>query len=414
MPKIAKELTAVEVRRISHAGKHAVGGVPGLLLQCGEHNARSWVLRTKVGARRREIGLGPFPEVTLADARAAAREIRAKIRDGIDPVQERRAARAALVAAEAKSIKFREAAEKFLAMKKNEFRNSKHRQQWTATLETYAFPVIGNLPVDAVGLPHIVAVLQPLWIEKTVTATRLRGRIEAVLSWATVSGFRSGDNPARWRGNLDQILPKPQKIKNVNHHKAIPWREIGAFMPKLRATEGIPARALEFAILTAARSGEVRGAKWSEIDFERKIWTVPSDRMKAGKEHRVPLADDAIDLLQKLPRVADVDYVFPAPMGGELSDTPLGNVLKRLGVVATVHGFRSTFRDWTAESTGYPTEMAEMALAHAVGNRVEQAYRRGDLLEKRFRLMRDWAEYVSREPRAGDVVAIRGGSGNGD
>lgn len=412
MPKVAKELSAVEVRRLDNPGIHAVGGVSGLLLQVTDTGARSWILRTKIGPRRREIGLGGFPEVPLAMARDKAREAKELIRQGVDPIAQRRAARTALIAADGKAITFKEAAEKFLTSKTVEFKNAKHAAQWGSTLETYAYPVIGNLPVDAVELAHVVKVLEPIWTAKTETATRLRGRIESVLSWATVSGFRSGDNPARWRGNLDAVLPKPNKLKNVQHHAAVPWREVSSFMVKLRKRDGMAARALEFLILTAARSGEVRGATWDEIDLERKVWTVPAERMKAGKEHVAPLCDDAIALLKELPRLDDSDLVFHAPRGGQLSDMTLAAVMRRMKVAATPHGFRSTFRDWTAEATAYPHEVCEMALAHSVGSAVERAYRRGDLFVKRARLMTDWSEFLNMPADAsGDVVAIRKGRG---
>ncbi|MEQ8249418.1 MAG: integrase arm-type DNA-binding domain-containing protein [Alphaproteobacteria bacterium] len=412
MPKIAKELSATEVRRLTQQGVHAVGGVSGLLLQVTDTGARSWILRTKIGPRRREIGLGGFPEVPLATARDKAREAKELIRNGVDPIAQRRAARVALIAADGKAITFKEAAEKFLGSKTAEFKNAKHAAQWGSTLATYAYPTIGKLPVDAVELAHVVKVLERIWANKTETATRLRGRIEAVLSWATVSGFRSGDNPARWRGNLDAVLPKPTKLKNVKHHAAVPWRDVAAFMVKLRKRDGMAARALEFLILTAARSGEVRGATWAEIDLERKVWTVPGDRMKAGKEHVVPLCDDAVALLKELPRMEDSNLVFPAPRGGQLSDMTLAAVMRRMKVAATVHGFRSTFRDWTAEATAYPHEVCEMALAHTVGSTVERAYRRGDMFAKRARLMADWCKFVNTPAaKSGDVVAMRKGRG---
>ena len=410
MPKVAKELKAVEVKRLIKPGLHAVGGVSGLHLQVTKTGARSWILRTKVGAKRRDIGLGGYPDVPLVQAREKARAAKELIQQGIDPVAEKKAVRTALIAAQATNKTFDECAEQFLIKKTTEFSNPKHADQWRNTLATYASPVIGKLAVDAVELPHILKILEPLWQSKTETATRLRGRIEAVLAYATVSKYRSGDNPARWQGNLDAVLPKPGKLKKVKHHKAIPWQEIGPFVQSLRERKGTGAKALEFTILTAARSGEVRGAKWDEIDLANKTWTIPADRMKTSKEHMVPLCDDALTILASLPRFAGNELVFPGARGGILSDVGLTKPIRAIGSDATVHGFRSTFRDWCAESTSYPNEVAEMALAHTVSSAVERAYRRGNLLAKRARLMRDWCRYINSPVSSGEVVGIREGA----
>jgi len=410
MPKVAKELKAVEVKRLIKPGLHAVGGVSGLHLQVTKTGARSWILRTKVGAKRRDIGLGGYPDVPLVQAREKARAAKELIQQGIDPVAEKKAVRTALIAAQATNKTFDECAEQFLIKKTTEFSNPKHADQWRNTLATYASPVIGKLAVDAVELPHILKILEPLWQEKTETATRLRGRIEAVLAYATVSKYRSGDNPARWQGNLDAVLPKPGKLKKVKHHKAIPWQEIGPFVQSLRERKGTGAKALEFTILTAARSGEVRGALWDEIDLANKTWTIPADRMKTSKEHMVPLCDDALTILASLPRFAGNELVFPGARGGILSDVGLTKPIRAIGSDATVHGFRSTFRDWCAESTSYPNEVAEMALAHTVSSAVERAYRRGNLLAKRARLMRDWCRYINSPVSSGEVVGIREGA----
>ena len=393
MPKIAKELGALEVKRLKAAGWHAVGGVAGLGLEVKPTGARSWTLRVMVGAKRREIGLGAFPEVGLADARDKARATRAEIRDGVDPVEKRREARSLRVAAQTAGMTFDQCAAAYIKAHREGWKNPKHAQQWENTLATYAGPVIGAMLVRHVETPHVLAVLEPIWREKTETASRLRGRLESILDWATVRSEREGLNPARWRGHLDKLLPAQSKVSKVEHHAALPWREIGPFMAHLRAADGMGARCLEFAILTAARSGEARGATWAEIDMQARTWTVPGTRMKAGKDHRVPLSPAALALLDKLPRIVGNDLVFPAPRGGVLSDMTLGAVLKRMEVPVTAHGFRSTFRDWAAESTAYPGDVVEMALAHAIGDKVEAAYRRGDLLEKRQRLMNDWAEY---------------------
>lgn len=407
MPKVAKELSATEVRRKTKPGFHAVGGVSGLLLRVSPTGARSWILRVMVGKKRRDIGLGGFPTVTLADAREKAREARRLIEKGIDPADRRKAARMALAAAQ-DAMTFSQATEAFLRAKEHEWRNPKHRDQWYSTLSTYAFPVMGSLPVAEVSLRHVVDALEPIWTTKTETAKRLRGRIESVLAWATVSGHRTGDNPARWRGHLDAVLPAPSKVSRVRHHRALPWTELGPFMAGLRQREGMAARALEFAILTAARSGEVRMATWDEIDLEARCWTVPADRMKAGREHRVPLSGAAVALLEALPRMADSPYVFPAPRGGALSDMSISAVCRRMKVDAVPHGFRSTFRDWCAERTNYPREVAEMALAHRIPDAVEAAYRRGDLYAKRARLMDEWARWCEAPAPAGEVLQIEG------
>ncbi|MEW6647830.1 MAG: integrase arm-type DNA-binding domain-containing protein [Pseudomonadota bacterium] len=394
MPKKAKELSPVEVRRLARPGLHAVGGVAGLLLQVTESGARSWILRTTVGDRRRDIGLGGFPDVTLQQAREKAREAREQIRQGVDPIEQRKAARASLVAAGAKAITFDEAARKFLASKRLEFQNAKHTAQWESTLQTYASPIIGALPVDKIELAHVVQVLEPIWLEKTETASRLRGRIESVLAWATVSGFRQGDNPARWRGNLEVALPKPRKIAKVKHHRALPWMDVPAFMVELRKQSGLGAKALEFAIMTATRSGEVRGATWLEIDLPGKMWTIPAERMKAGKPHRVPLSAEARALLKALPRVEGSPYVFAAPRGGQLSDMTLSKVLRTMQVDAVPHGFRSSFKDWVRSSTRYPDEVSELALAHVNNDATRAAYARDELLPQRAKLMTEWARYL--------------------
>jgi len=395
MPKKAKELSALEVKRLSKPGRHAVGGINGLMLVVKDSGAKSWILRTVVGERRRNIGLGSYPEISLADAREAAREVKKKIRQGVDPVEERKAARRLMIE-QSKRMPFSEAARLCHEKKQSEFKNEKHRKQWFSTIERYAIPVIGDMPVDEVELQHILSVLEPIWHTKTETATRLRQRLEAVLSWATVSGHRSGDNPARWQGHLDAVLPKPNKLKKVNHHTALPYQQMGAFMKDLRQRKGTTARCLEFIILTACRSGEARLAVWNEIDLENKVWTIPGDRMKAGKDHTVPLTDDAIRLLKNLPRFEGSNYIFAAARGGPLSDMAISAVCRRMEVAAVPHGFRSTFRDWAAEQTNFPREVAEMALAHTIESAVEAAYRRGDLFEKRRRLMEAWAGYCNK------------------
>lgn len=407
MPRVARELSPIEVRRLTLPGFHAVGGATGLYLQVTESGARSWVLRIKIGDRRRDMGLGSFVDVPLARAREKARERREEIERGIDPIAEKRAARAALRAAAAKTVTFDEAARRVVAMKVQEFRNSKHSAQWSSTLTSYASPVVGKLPVEAIELGHVTQILSPIWATKTETATRLRQRIEAVLDYATAHGLRSGPNPARWKGSLDAVLPKPAKLRKVQHHRALPIDELPGFLAELRQRPGIAARRLEFVILTACRSGEARGACRSEIDVKAKLWTIPPERMKTGKPHRVPLSDEAMALLEALPRIAGTDLLFSAPRGGgELSDVALLAVMRRMGVDAVPHGMRSTFRDWCSERTAYPRDVAEMALAHAIGDKVEAAYRRGELLEKRQRMMQDWAWFVTMPRPPVEVVEL--------
>lgn len=395
MSRKATELGALAVSRLRDPGLHAVGGVSGLYLQVTASGARTWILRATMGGKRRDMGLGGYPDVTLAEAREKAREARAKIEQGIDPILERERALSLLKAEQAKSMTFEAACRALIDAKSDEWRNAKHRAQWSSSLETYAYPVIGKLQVGDVGQAHVLSVLQPIWKDKTETANRLRGRIEQVLDWAKVRGFREGENPARWRGHLDKLLPAPAKIARVVHHKALPIDAMPGFMAALRQRKGIAPRALEFLVLTAARSGEVRGATWQEIDMDAAVWTVPAERMKAGKEHRVPLSPQALALLAGLPRVHGIELVFPAPRGGLLSDTALTALMRRMELDAVPHGMRSTFRDWTAERTNYPREVAEMALAHTIGNAVEAAYRRGDLFTKRAEMMAEWAIFCA-------------------
>ncbi|MGM0593476.1 MAG: tyrosine-type recombinase/integrase [Pseudomonadota bacterium] len=405
MPKKAKELSATEVRRLTTPGLHAVGGVSGLLLRVTKTGSASWILRVMAGNRRRDIGLGGFPDVPLAQARVKARETKEQIKQGIDPVEQRKAARDALIAAQAKELSFKEAAIQCHKVRAAEFRNVKHAKDWINSLERYVFPVFGSLPVAEVDVLHVLETLRPIWETRTETATRVRQRIEAVLAWATVSRYRSGDNPARWSGNLEATLAKPAKASKVKHHRALPWQEIPGFMTALRKMEGMGARALEFAILTAARSGEVRLATWEEIDLGAKLWTIPGERMKAGKPHRVPLSDDAVKLLKEIPRLSE--YVFTAPRGGVLSDMSMSAVTRRMKVDAVPHGFRSSFKDWARSSTAYPDEVSELALAHVNSDATRAAYARDELLPKRARLMADWSKFLNAPAQSGEVVPMR-------
>lgn len=407
MPRKAKELSDRAVRALRGDGRFAVGGADGLHLRiAGE--SRAWILRIKVGERRCDMGLGPYPEVALAEARETARRYRKRVREGHDPLRDKRDARAAIRAERAKAKTFKDCAVAYIEAHGAGWKNEKHAKQWGATLETYAYPVFGSLPVGAIDTSLVLDALRPIWATKTETASRLRGRIESILDWAKVSGYRDGENPARWRGHLDKLLPARSKVQKVEHHAALPYRETGAFMAELRARDGTAARALEFSILCASRSGEVRLATWSEVDLVGKIWTIPAARMKAGKEHRVPLSDAAVSLLKALPRIEDEPIIFPAPRGGSLSDMTLTAVLRRMKRQGlTQHGFRSTFRDWAGETTAYPREVIEHALAHQLKDKAEAAYQRGDLLVKRARLMTDWAKFCAViGQRDGNLISL--------
>jgi integrase len=405
MPKIADELGPLAVSRLKTPGFWPVGGVAGLALRVTPTESRHWVLRVVVAGKRRDVGLGAYPGVTLAAAREKAAEARSLVRNGIDPVEQARAARSQLQAETAKALTFEQCAAAFIKAHREGWKNAKHAQQWQSTLAQWAFPKMGALLVRDVDQAHVLAVLeqpanhaQPegpnLWGGKTETASRVRGRIESVLAWATARGMRQGENPARWRGHLDKLLPKPSKVAKVEHHAALPVADMGAFMVRLRQMQGSGARALEFAILTAARSGEVRGMTWAELDLQVGIWTVPASRMKAKKEHRVPLSNEALALIKAQPRIAETEFVFAGAGGRMLSDMTLTATLRRMEVAATAHGFRSTFRDWAGERTAYPREVIEHALAHQLKDKAEAAYARGDLFDKRRRLMQDWSAFV--------------------
>ncbi|WP_270937193.1 tyrosine-type recombinase/integrase [Falsiroseomonas oryzae] len=431
-------LTVAEVKAARHSGRKTEHGkvrperisdAHGLYLQlapgaeAGKAAGKSWLFRYSFAGKAREMGLGKVsladdkPGVTLGAARRKVTELHAKLRDGIDPIAERDArfasAKAEAQAAAARTKTFREVTDLYLAAHEATWKNVKHRQQWENTLATYAFPHFGDRPVADVDTAAVLAALEPIWKTKTETATRLRQRIETVLDFATPRGWRSGENPARWRGHLEATLPKPGKIAKVEHHAALPWAEAGAFMVALRQREGVAARALEFGILTAARSGEVRGARWSEIDLARGVWVVPGDRMKAGREHRVPLSAAAVAILRTMADLRDAEapdpLVFPGLRQGKpLSENTLNEVLKRMKRPdLTVHGFRSTFRDWAAERSQFPRELAEKALAHVLGDATEAAYQRGDMFEKRRRMMDAWAEFCARAAKPAEVVPLR-------
>ena len=393
-------------------GMHADGD--GLYLHVHATGTRSWIYRYQHEGKRREMGIGGFPVVSLADARLRAVAIRSGLKGtGTDPLAARRAAaeqaRAALAAeAPPKVITFADVARDYIRVHRASWQNAKHAEQWESTLRTYAEPVFGTTPVDAIDRELVLGALIPIWAEKTETATRVRSRIELVLNYARGRGLRTGENPAVWRGNLDAVLPKPRKVTAIVHHPALPYERMPAFLAALRRRTGLGARSLEFAILTAARTGEVRGARWSEIDMQARLWLVPAPRMKARREHRVPLSAAVLALLKALPKVAGEDLVFPGMRRG----TPLSNMamaahvramnepvpvfVSRTNEPVVPHGFRSSFRDWAAEVTHYPHEIAELALAHAVGSKVEAAYRRGDMFDKRRQMMDDWADWCGR------------------
>jgi integrase len=406
MARAIGKLTALAVDRAKRRGYYGDGG--GLFLQVSASGAKSWVFRFKEFGRLREMGLGPTHTVSLAEARQKALECRRLRLDGRDPIETRKAARRQARLDTAKAMTFKQCAEGYIAAHKAGWRNPKHASQWPATLGTYVYPIFGGLPVQAVDVGLVMKALEPIWTAKAETAGRVRGRIEAVLDWATSRSYRRGENPARWRGHLENLLPKKAKVHRVEHHAALPYGQIGAFMGELRLQEGIAARALEFAILTVARSGEVIGTRWYEFDLAERVWTVPGERMKAGREHRVPLSDATLAILEELMKVHHGDVVFPGGKAGRpISNMAMLMLLRRMGRGdLTAHGFRSTFRDWAAERTGFPAEVAEMALAHVVGDKVEAAYRRGDLFQKRRQLMDAWARHCATVKASATVVSI--------
>lgn len=390
----AHKLKPLQINKPLAKGMYGDGG--GLWLSVGRGGGKAWVHRYMIAGKARNMGLGPYPDTSIAEARDKAAENRRKIRSGIDPLDEKREAKTVLRAARAKSVSFDWCASQFIDAHKAGWRNAKHADQWRNTLQAYVSPIMGSLAIDQVDTAHVMKALQlnSLWTQKPQTASRVRGRIEAVLDWATARKYRTGENPARWKGHLDTLLPARSKVRAVKHHAALPWSEMAGFMAALREQNGVAALALEFAIMTAARSGEVRSMTWSEVDLEACVWIVPGTRMKAGKDHRVPLSDRAKEILQ-IAKDFNKELVFPGSRDNKpLSDMSLTAVLRRMDRgELTAHGFRSSFRDWAAETTNYPSEMAEMALAHTVSNKVEAAYRRGDMFQKRLAMMEDWAQH---------------------
>jgi integrase len=414
------------VRREKVPGYYGDGG--GLWLQVGPTRNKSWIFRFTLAGRSREMGLGPFPDVPLAGstqevmgpdrqrrtvlllgARELAAECRELLRKGIDPLEARKAAKLTATAAAAKILTFDQCAAAYIEAHQAGWRNKKHVDQWTNTLHTYASPQFGTLPVSAVDTPLVVKVLEPIWTTKTETAKRLRGRIEKVLGWATTAGYRTGDNPARWSGHLENLLAAPSKVATVEHHAALPYGRMGEFMKALRADTSTSARAVEFIALTVTRTSEAFGATWAEVDLAAKTWIVPPERMKAKREHRVPLSDAAVRLLKQMADLTGKQgFIFPGAKEGKPLSNMAGLVLlRRMGYGDfTVHGFRSSFRDWAAEQTNFPREVAEAALAHVLKDKTEAAYQRGDLFVKRAKLMAAWADYCGRDNTSATVTPI--------
>jgi len=418
MAREIERLTALKVEKIKidespKPGMYADGG--GLYLRVTPEGARNWVLRFMLNRHPRWMGLGPLALYGLQEARAKALDARRKRYEGIDPIDARRAERARQRLDAAKAITFKQCGEAYITAHRAGWRNDKHATQWGATLSTYAYPVIGALPVQAVDTGLVLKVLEPIWTAKPETASRLRGRLESILDFAKAREYRDGENPARWRGHLDKLLPARSKVREIEHHAALPYAELPGFLVALRDQEGIAARALEFAILTAARTGEVIGARWNEIDVIDKTWTLPAARMKAHREHRVPLSPRALTILAEMQAGRHSDaadaFVFP----GRKPGTPLSNMaflmlLRRAGHGdLTAHGFRATFKTWASERTSAQNQIVEASLAHVIGDKVEQAYRRGDLFEKRRRLMQQWATFCATAsvPQAQNVTPLR-------
>ena len=408
-------LTVKYVETCTKVGYTADGKQPGLNLQVAlgpDGYTRSWVFRytSPVTGKRREIGLGPLSLRGLAEVREMADACRKQIASGIDPKTLRDAEKAERAAVRPVVLTFQQAAEQCIATRQHEWKNAKHRHQWAATLQTYAYPTLGALPVDRITMERVLAVLEPIWTTKTETASRVRQRIETVMDWAKARKLFAGDNPASLKGGLGQLLPKASKITKVKHQPALPYQQIHAFVQALRQKKGISPKAFEFLILTAARSGEVLDAKWDEIDLTARVWTIPAERMKAGREHRIPLSGKAMAIVNEMLAGRQSDYVFPNPSSKRpMSNGALLAVIKGMAAYAQYvpHGFRSTFRDWAAETTSFANETLELALAHTIRDKAEAAYRRQDQLEKRVALMEQWAQYVETAPQAASVSPIR-------
>jgi integrase len=425
MSRRVERLTTRRVNAIKKPGRHADGG--NLYLQVSETGVKSWLLRYSRHGRERWLGLGPVHTFSLAEARERAREARQQLKDGVDPLLHRREKHAAQALEESRHITFEDAARAYFKQNESRWANRKHRSNFITSLERFAFPVVGRLRVSDIETGHVLRVLEPIWATKNETASKLRQRVQAVLDWATVRGHRIGENPARWRGHLENVLPPPAQVQRTVHHPAMKFEDLPGFMPELRARHGIAPRALELMILTATRTNEIIEAVWSEVDLKHRVWTIPAARMrKTGRAHRVPLSDRAVEILQEVPREDGNPHLFVSPhvAGAGLSNAAMAQALKKMhaaraaaceppwadretGVLAVPHGFRSSFRDWAGERTAYANHVVETALSHQVGSEVERSYRRGDLLEKRARLMADWAKYCCGPVAGGNVVGMR-------
>lgn len=396
MARPIHKLTAIQITRAKRPGYYSDGG--GLFLRVGPTGAKSWAFRFAEAGKTHEMGLGPCHTISLAEARHKAQDARRLRLEHVNPIEARRASRAQDKATKVKAMTFRQCADAFIEGHRAGWSGRKQAVQWTNSLTNYAYPVMGELPVAVIELAHVLAAIEPFWSEKPETASRVRSRIESVLDWAAARGYRRGDNPARWRGHLDKLLPNKSKVKPVTAHVAMPYVELPGFMAMLRQRETVHSRALEFLILTATRTNETLGALWGEFDLKARTWTVPAARMKGRREHRVPLSDRAIAVIERMTELRESDYMFPG-RAGRLGRDAMFRELARLGQDVNAHGFRSSFRDWAAERTAYPSEIAELALAHQVGTAVERAYRRTDLFDRRRRLMEDWATFCSSPRR---------------
>jgi integrase len=400
-------LSTFRVKQLTEPGRYYDGS--GLSLQIAPGGAKTWLFKYQRDGRERMMGLGPWPLVSLAEARERVRKAKLLLHDGTDPIDDRKARRTAARVEKAKTLSFEDAAEQYVSAHEAGWRNPKHRAQWRSTLAAYAYPTIGSSAVSQVDTERVLELLKPIWLKKPETATRLRGRIEKILDWAKVRGYRSGENPARWRGNLASLLPAKGRVRGTEHHPALPFEKVADFMKQLRALPGVSPFAFEFTILTATRTSEVTGARWEEFDLGARTWTVPKERMKAKRDHRVPLSERAFEIVSAMKDQArdDAEFVFPgARKGKPLSNMAFIATLRRMDRSdITPHGFRSTFRDWASETTGHDPNIVEMALAHTIRNKVEAAYRRGDLFAKRRQLMDDWARFCAGEKA--HVVSLR-------
>jgi integrase len=396
-------LSALRVDRTRTPGLYHDGAGLYLQVTAGKQGVtKSWLFRFVLDGKERRMGLGSLMDVSLAQARDRAVAARGQVKEGRDPIEQRRATRANSSLVKAKAMTFDQCRDAYISSHRSAWRNTKHTWQWSASLKKYVSPIFGKVSVENVDVVLVMKALEPIWATIPETASRLRGRIEAILDWAKVRGLRSGENPARWRGHLDHLLPRRSKVRKVEHHASLPYSEMGSFMTLLRDRDAIAARTLEFAILTGGRTGEVLGARWDEINLDERVWVVPASRMKAGKEHRVPLSAPAIAVVNAMKQVRQNDYLFPGDRHASLSNTSMLMLLRRMGRGdLTVHGFRSSFRDWAAERTNFPGEVAEMALAHTISSKVEQAYRRGDMFERRRRLMSEWANFCAKPSGSG-------------